>query len=1012
MSPRLEIRFLGGFCLSADGKPLHGFSSPRVQSLLAYLILHRDTPQPRQWVASLLWPDTPEAQARTNLRKTILFLRQALPEPDVFLNCDGAMLQWRMDTPFTFDVDDFKSALAAGAYEKAVTLYTGDLLLGCYDEWIQAERERLFQTYRETLERLIRQKEDSGDYDVALSFAQQLLQCDPLREEVHRHVMHLYDLKGDRAAALYAYQQCAALLQRELDVAPSPATHQVYEHLLGLKENSPQVAPLAGTFPLVGRSAEWARLQETWRRAAQGNPRLALISGEAGIGKTRLAEELLVWVDRQDLPVSSAHCYAAEVASAYGPVIIWLRGRPLSHLEPVWRSEVARLLPELLDGASNTATPGPLTQNWQRQRFHEALARAVLGADLAVSQPLLLLIEDLQWCDGDTLAWMNYLLRYSAHARLLVVGTLRTDAMPEDGLLPTLLADLQRQNLLTEIGLQPLAPKETTQLGEAAFGQILDAEAAANLYRETEGNPLFIVEFARAGLPSVASMDSGGTADLPPLVQAAVASRLTRLSLPAQRVMHLAAVIGREFTFEVLRRASGQDLDTLIDVLDELWRRRVIREQGKSAYDFSHDKLRQVVYSRLSIARRQQLHRQVAEALSIVYAQQSDAVNGQIGWHYEQAGYDLAAAEWLWKAGDRSARVGAYAEAVAYLKRALSLLPADDPRRAELLCRIGSESAIPYGGDQEMEYLQQGFDLAHQIGDRKTMARACLNMSWAMSTRGQGLEATRMAEAALEYANAINDQDTIGRALINLGIQAYYRREYTEAMQYLERSLVIFRDLGEASVREFSVTLACVLNYMGLACLGQGNFEAAERHWRRALDLCEKSGERPTRVSVTTNLAWMAFVREDYDTAESRQIEAIQIYREIGDHGGMAVAYNTLGHVALRKGQLDAALNNYRIGLKEATFFSTTPMALETLAGLASVWTRTGKAERAAELLGLAMSHSLTSPEVAQVAPYALQLLQEALPLVELDAALQRGELLDLDQVVKETLNDLAASEA
>lgn len=1012
MSPRLEIKFFGGFCITADGLAVRGFHSPRLQSLLAYLVLHRDAPQPRQWLAALLWPNTSEAQARTNLRKTILFLRQALPEADVFLKCDGAMLQWRVDAPFTLDVADFQAALATGAFEKASALYVGDFLPGCYDEWIQTERERLFQAYQVTLERLIRQKEDTGDYTAALSFAQQLLQCDPLREEVHRHVMRLYDLKGDRAAALYAYQQCAALLQRELDVAPSPATHQVYERLLSRKGNSPQMVPLAGTFPLVGRVAEWAHLQETWQRAAQGNPRLVLISGEAGIGKTRLAEELLVWVDRQDLPVSSAHCYEAEGASAYAPVTTWLRVRPLSHLEPVWRSEVARLLPELAEGASGAATPGPLTQDWQRQRFHEALARAVLGPDLAVYQPLLLLLEDLQWCDGDTLAWLNYLLRYNARARLLVVGTLRTEATPEEGPLPTLLTSLRRRNLLTEIGLQPLNSVDATRLGEAALGQALDAEAAASLYRETEGNPLFIVEFARAGLVHAMEPVDVRTVGLPPLVQAAVASRLAQLSQPAQRVMHLAAVIGREFTFEVLNRAAGQDEETLIVALDELWQRRVIREQGKSAYDFSHDKLRKVAYDSLSAARRQRLHKQVAEALSFVYAQHSDLVSGQIGWHYEQAGDYQAAVEWLWKAWDRSARIGAYVEAVAYLKRALALLPEDDPRRSELLCRIGTESAIPYGGDQELEFLRQGLDLAQRMGDHKTIARASLSMSGAMSARGEGSEATCFAEAALAHAEAIGDQEMRGRTLISLGTLAYYRREYVQAMQYLEKGLTIFQGLRDSLVQDISDTMARALNYVGLIRLEQGDFEATDRHWHRALDLCEKSGNRPVLAMLINNLAWMAFVQGDYDKAETRQFEAIRLYQELGDHGGLAVAHNTLGHVTLRKGQLDAALKDYRIGLRESTYFYTTPMALETLAGLAGLWARTGNVVRAAELLGLAMSHPHTSPEVAQVAPYALQLLQEALPPAGLEAALQRGKQLDLEQVVKETLDDLAVSEA
>jgi DNA-binding SARP family transcriptional activator/tetratricopeptide (TPR) repeat protein len=1005
MTHRLDIHLFGGFRLSFDGQPLSGFNSSRLQSLLAYLILHQDAPLPRQRLACLLWPDTSEEQARTNTRKTLHFLRRNLPDIDVFLSCEHSALWWRPDAPLAFDVAEFKAAIASENLERAVSLYAGDLLPDCYDEWVVDERERLRLNYLEVLGRLIRQKEDECDYTAALGFATRLLHDEPLREEIHRHIMQLYAQKGDRAAALHVYQECTALLQRELNVAPGPATRQLYESLLSNKGNSLQIVPLAGTFPLIGRAEEWAHLRETWQRVAQGNPRLVLISGEAGIGKTRLVEELLVWVNQQGLSVASASCYAAEGASAYAPVMSWLRTRNLAHLEPAWRSEVARLLPEIASEPVSTTALGTLTQTWQLQRFHEALARAILGPDLGENQPLLLILEDVQWCDGDTLTWLNYFLRYNPAARLMVVCTLRSEAMPENGPLLALLSDLRHHNLLIEIGLQALDLPEATQLGEAALGQALETEVAADLYRETEGNPLYIVEFARAGLTSTAA-NGAGTLALPPLVQAAIVSHLARLSRPAQHVMHLAAVIGREFTYNVLQRALQQDEDTLVDALDELWQRRVIRERDNDTYDFSHDKLRQMAYSQLSTARKRSYHRRIAEALSDLYAKQTDLVSGQIGWHYEQAGDKLAAVEWLWKAGDRSAKVGAYVEAVAYLKRTLALLPVDDQRRAELLCRIGNESAIPYGGDQEMDYVQQGLALAQQIGDRHVIARASLSMSRVLSNRGDNIEATRLAGASLTHAEGIGDQETMGRALSVLGAQAYYRREYARALHYLQESLTIFQNLDDSQVQDISHSRTRVLNYMGLTCLDQQEFEQARQHWQQALELSEKNGDRPAQAMVVNNLAWMALVRGEYEEAESRQLYAIRLYRELGDHGGLAVSYNTLGHVAVHKGFLEAAQNNYYIGLREATYFSTTPMVLETLAGLAGLWARTGNAVRAAEILGLAISHQHTSPEVNQVAPYSLQLLQEVMARDELEAALQRGRRLDLEQVLKELLKD------
>jgi tetratricopeptide (TPR) repeat protein len=405
------------------------------------------------------------------------------------------------------------------------------------------------------------------------------------------------------------------------------------------------------------------------------------------------------------------------------------------------------------------------------------------------------------------------------------------------------------------------------------------------------------------------------------------------------------------------------------------------------------------------------LHERVAEALSKIYARQPGPVSGQIGRQYEQAGNDQAAAEWFWKAGDYSAGIGAYIQAVAYLKHALDLLAEDDPRRAELLCRIGTESAIPYGGDQEMDFLQQGLDLAQRTGDSKTIAKASLCMSRAMAARGLNLDATRLAQASLAHAEAVGDRETKASALIVLGSLAYYREEYTSAIQFLEGSLAIFQNLQGTPEQDHSHDMARALNYMGLTFMNQKDFEKASCQWQRALSLAEKKGDRPVQAMVTNNLGWLAFVQKDYNQAECRQIEAIRLYREIGDHGGLAVAYNALGHIALHMGQLDAALKDYRIGLREATYFYTSPMVLETLAGLAGVWARTGKAVRAAELLGLAMSHPHSSQDVAQVAPYIRQLLEEVMPPADLEAALQRGSQLDLEQTVKQTSCDLAENE-
>ena len=180
----------------------------------------------------------------------------------------------------------------------ALDLYRGDLLPTCYDEWILPQRERLLQMYLEGLERLAVLLEQSGNTAQAIQVLQRLLQRDPVNEDAYQRLMALHLADGDRAGALHAYQTYATIFQRELGLEPSPAMQQAYENLLGPQAlRDRRAAP--GVLRLVGREDEWERLVTTWRAAIRGKSCLVLLEGEAGIGRTRLAEEMLSWVERQ-----------------------------------------------------------------------------------------------------------------------------------------------------------------------------------------------------------------------------------------------------------------------------------------------------------------------------------------------------------------------------------------------------------------------------------------------------------------------------------------------------------------------------------------------------------------------------------------------------------------------------------------------------------------------------------------------------------------------------------------
>lgn len=922
MPPSLEMRLLGDFSLTCDGMLVEGINTSRLQSLIAYLVLHRDAPQLRQHLAFVFWPDSSETQARNNLRQLIHVLRHTLPSESDFLAIDTRTLQWRRDAPLRLDADEFTRALTIieqaeqqsdssallAAGERMLEMYQTDLLPGCYDEWITPERERLRERFVQALGRLVVFHEAQRNFAVAIPYARRMIRAAPLHEEAYRSLMRLLALTGDRAGELQVFQACATALQRELGIGPSQATKDLHERLqhleaLPVADNPPVAAlssahhqPMAGPPSLVGRAREWETLRQAWQAASTSSPSFVLITGEAGIGKSRLAEEMAHWASQQGATVATTRSYAVEGRLSFAPVIEWLRSaalRPhLGHLETVWLTEVTRILPELLTEYPGLPHYEPMSEYGQRQRFFQALALAVLAAP----QPLLLAMDDLQWCDQDTLEWLHFLLRFDTDARLLILGTARTDEVSPQHPLRTLLHHLRHTIAVTEIALHPLDAAETAALAASMIERELDTASAMRLFGETEGNPLFVIEAVRAGLDELLKQPiiSRGAVfpqalpshTLPAGVRTVIAGRLAQLSASARELAALAAVVGREFSLDILTHASHTDEESIVRALDELWERGIVREQGNATYDFSHDKLREIAYAEINAPQRHLWHRRLARALETLYGDNLDPVSGQIAAHYEHGGSIEQTIPYYRRAALVAQRLFAHDDAILLLRHCLTLLeqiPSSatrDKQELDILLALEALYRITRGwtGPELEQVVDRSLVLCDRVGDDMQRAKTLY-----------GLQSLLIVQAKLDRVQLVAEE-----------LHALYERTQNAAPPLLDMMLTGARlHLGRLSEANDSFTRILtthdarqVLNFQesqgwnfavhtrgwqshALWCLGY-----PERALRSALDAVQLAHELEQLFNgalAATFLAMLSQMSADVATAQKHAEEALAL---------------------------------------------------------------------------------------------------------------------------------------
>jgi tetratricopeptide (TPR) repeat protein len=707
---------------------------------------------------------------------------------------------------------------------RAIVEYRGDLLPGVYDDWVLEVRSEVERQCVSLCDLLGETRARRGDLPGAVEVARRRIQLQSLEEVGYRALMLLQADLGDRAGAVSTYHHCASVLERELGVVPDPATRQAFQRLMARANSGSEKLPAVedavvrsgpAVAQLVGRSRELGLLQDLWRAAAAGTRGLALVRGDAGVGKTRLVTEVAERALQHGAVVATSQCFGTSGRLALAPVADWLRNpavqSAVAALDPAWRTEVGRLVPA--EGQEGRRIgPRAMADAWQRHRFFEGIARALL----AVGRPTLLVLDNLQWCDQETLAFITFCLGLADGAQLLVAATLRDDALDDDPELVSWTVRMRATGLLTELPLAPLDAADTAQLARDISGRPLVADNTSLLHATTGGFPLYVIEAVRGTDETDGAPLSAGD------LAAVLRKRLEQATRRAREVASLAAAVGTNFTLDLLTEASDLEADAVVDAVDELWRRRIMREFG-DGYDFSHDLLRETAYAAISPPKRWLLHRRIAQGLELLHAEDTDAVAAQLAEQYARGGRPGRALAYYQRAAEVAASRFAHAEAIRLDEKALSIIaamPAGWDRDTQELAVLEAMAAplnarAGYSSPELQRALERSIDLAESLGRRDSTLTGLVALWATQFVQGRIADGYQTATRALTLVDP--DSELSGPAHFAVGGSAVSLGMPAEGLRHLELA---------AKLASGAVWLS-----VGTRADVQGTAWAAHAHW-------------------------------------------------------------------------------------------------------------------------------------------------------------------------------------
>jgi len=922
--PDLVIYLLGRPEIYQGNQLLPPLATQKTLSLLAYLILHRDRSYLRDDLATLFWGDRDDLHARHSLTTALWRIRRSLGKE--YLITDSTAVRFDPNTSFWLDVTEFENRVKGNPCEPedlaiAVNLYRGDLLEGFYDDWCIEERYYLEALYLDALKRLVDWHEVHGNVREVLIYAQKYLMHDPLMQDMHLATIRSLVALGDLAGARRQWRLCCEISQQEFHAPPSSEILEQVEGLLGayftvpiaLEPISLKAPPPWDTFkqpPFIGRGREMNALRACWEQATQGQGHVVFISGEAGVGKTRLTEEFAATVRWHGGMVVQGRCFESEQLLPHQLLTEILRdlihqGEEIWLDLPAWaRNELARLVPEISSTRSVPLT-GSLLPDQQAILFH---AIATLIRHFASRAPLLVLLEDLHWATDTTLAAIHYLVRQTFDVRVLYLAAFRPENVIPSRTFAEVTAQLARDGLAKHLVLERLPLEAVAELvRRTTKGEYVD-----RLYEHTQGNAFFTVETLRA-LAAIPLPE--GSLPIPNTVRDLIQSRLDQLTPSAREWITYAAVAGRAFDFDLICQASRMDEDTALEAIDELLRQGFLCEGSGATshdYEFVHHLVHEAIYMGLHHRRRQRLHRLIAEALEGLYGDRS-LVSSALAHHFDASGELDKALHYHGLAAQRTTSVFAWQEAEEHLGQMLGLLEQLDPectqpenlhRRGQILisrAELRSLQARLTERDADLEALGK---LAQSSSDAYLRLQFKVQHARYLNLDAQYERAIEVAEEGLILADCLPDRSAYCYLLTQIGFAYYFLGKPKLALKALDSALRMTPGMDDETRRH-------IIHILGYVHFHLGNYACALAYQQQSYAAHQAIGDYNGMVWAGLDMAATLQKMGRFAEAEQYITYNLGLAQRIGAHSAE-------GYGLIQSGSWELCRGNYVVA--EETF--------------------------------------------------------------------------------------------